>query len=108
MSESEFWTITPKYFAMRYRAYQKNQHAGWEQARMISFWIVKTVDAKNKFKKFEDLMRLPWEAPEKPKFERVAKAAMQEFSDEADEVLRIVNPAAYEAYMAGKAKQNQA
>ncbi len=108
MSEKEFWRSTAKYFAMRYRAWEQNQHAGWEQARMISFWVVKTVDAKKRFKKFEDLMRLPWET-KTPKLKPVDPEAMQKFSDEADEVLKVLNPEAWEAYQKGKAaKENPA
>lgn len=87
---------------MRYRAYLENKHDGWEQARMISFYIIKTVDSKDKYKNFKDLIRLPWEE-EKRKAKPLDTASMQKFSDEADELLKQINPAAYAAYMAGKA-----
>lgn len=62
MSESEFWDSTPRYLSARIKAATEAEQRQWERVRLSAFFTVKTVDAKNKFKNPEDLLRFPWEA----------------------------------------------
>jgi len=90
MTEREFWSSTPRWLAARQTAYQRAQQAEWERTRIGAFYIVKTVDSKNRFKKPEDLFKFPWE---QPKAEAVQSAPLtaqeqadfEKFSREADE-----------------------
>ncbi len=103
MSEAEFWDCTPIYFSLRRKAWLDNRPM-MEAARFISFHMIKTVDSKNKFKRLTDIVRFEWDG-EPVKFEPIDQAELDKFSAEADEALKILNPAAYEAYMAGKQKK---
>lgn len=99
MTEAEFWRTTPRYFAMRKRAWDEAQHVAWEHARFISFHAIKS-DPKDKIRRLTDIVRFPWESePVQIPFDH---ESADKFSDEADEFLKKINPAAYEAYMAGK------
>lgn len=106
MCEREFWDATPRWLAIRYRAWSEGQRAGWEQARFLAFYVVKTVDAKNKVKRITDIAKFDWDEPRKPNLQPQSAAEMQQFSDDADEFLKQVNPAAYARYMEGKKAQN--
>lgn len=88
---------------MRHEAWHENQQSGWEQARMISFYVLK--GANYKVNKFQDVIVLPWEPEPGAAFPPADPEEMQKFSDEADKVYKMMNPAGYEAYM--KAKQQK-
>lgn len=107
MSENEFWDATPAYFYAREAAAYEAIKTGWEQTRFLAYVMAKTVDTKKRIKRPADLLEFPWDGKaRKTKFKRISMADLQQFSDEADEVLRITNPAAYAAYMAGKQQQH--
>lgn len=71
---------------------------------MISYFIVKTVDSKNKIKRPQDLMRFDWEQPRFKKLTEKDKDALRKFDEEADLILKKTNPEAYAKYMEGKHK----
>jgi hypothetical protein len=73
----------------------------WEQTRFISYTMYKTVDSKNKIRKPSDVCKFPWEQ-DIPQFVPQTKEALQFFSDEADEILRITQPEVYKVYMEAK------
>lgn len=102
MTEREFLFATPRWFAARQKAWTERVQRDWEQARFVGYWMVKTVDAKNRIRSPEKLMRFPWEEVEKVEFAPITKEELDRFSDEADEILKKTNPAAYERYMATK------
>lgn len=101
LSQEEFWNTTPRYLDARRKAYESISHAAWEQARFVAFFVVKTVDSKNRFKNEQSLVRFPWEQKEDdlpmPTEEEWKKA-----DEELDNALKVLNPKAYEAYMKGK------
>jgi hypothetical protein len=101
MSENEFWESTPRYLSARLKALEMSQQQEWERARYISFHVIKTVDAKGKFKKPDSLGKFPWEV-KNIKYTHYSISDLDEFSKEADEILKKTNPEAYAAYMAGK------
>lgn len=104
MTEQEFWNSTPRYLDARRKAYEKNQQYGWEQARFISFYVVKTVDAKNKIKNEQDLAMFPWdEKPKESELKPLTDAEWDKIDEEMDAALKVLNPKVYEEYMAGKA-----
>lgn len=102
MSEQEFWLCTPRYLSACQKAWEEAQQSEWERARYVAFYVVKTVDSKNRFRRMQQLTRFPWEAG--PVFPKMSAAEMQRFDNEADEVLRKTNPELYALYMAGKQK----
>lgn len=101
MSELEFMDTTPRWLAARYAKWAECQRTTWEQTRIISFWIVKTVDSIGSPR---DLMPFDWD--EKPPAMEFDKESAARFDSEADEFLKKVNPKAYEAYMQGKQHAN--
>jgi hypothetical protein len=104
--EREFWLSTPRYFAARQKAWQEQYRLGWEQARFLAFFVIKTVDSKRRVKRFSDIAKFPWEK-NTAVFAKQSREQLQKFSDEADEVLRLTQPEAYKAYMeAKKAAEN--
>jgi len=103
MSEQEFWDCTPRYFAMRRKAWLQNRQI-MEAARFVAFHVIKTVDIKSRFTKLTDIVRFEWEPA--PQFEPWDKEEMEKFSEQADKALEKLNPAAYAVYMAGKKKKN--
>lgn len=102
MSEAEFWESTPRYLAARQKACQVREQGEWERARYIGFWVVKTVDAKNKFKRFSHLTEFPWEKPKAVQFTPLTDEEAAQIDEEMDAALKVLNPKAYEIYMAGK------
>lgn len=106
MTEGDFWDCTPRFMAASIKALEEDHRRGWEMSRYVAFHAIKPGDHKNRLKKLTDLGRFPWEYRPAPKFTPEDIKSMGEFSDEADEILKKTNPAAYEAYMAGK-KQTQ-
>lgn len=105
MTEREFWESTPRYLSAKIKALESSQRLSWEQSRYIAFHAIKVGDSKNRLKRLTDLGKFPWEMTVK-KFEPITRDEHDKFSDEADEVLRLTNPAAYEAYIKGKIKGN--
>lgn len=99
MSESEFWDSTPRYMSAKIRALESAQRLAWEQSRYIAFHAIKPGDHKNRLKKLTDLGKFPWE---RTVFVKQTREEYDSFNDDADEVLKVMNPGAYEAYMAGK------
>jgi hypothetical protein len=90
MTEAEFWSGTPRYFAARRKAWIGTEERAWERARFVAFFVVKTVDSKNKFRKFADLCPFPWEAEKRPQFAPLTPEEIEEmekFSREADELM---------------------
>lgn len=107
MSESEFWDSTPRYMAAKVFAYEQGQQTAWEQTRYISFHAIKAADGKNRIKKPSDLGKFPWERPKPRKLTKTDIEQLNKFDNEADDVLKKTNPAAYEAYINAKnAKSN--
>jgi len=52
-----------------------------------------------------DIILFPWDATPEPLFQPISEAELKPFSDEADEVLKKTNPAAWEAFMKAKAEK---
>lgn len=105
MPEHEFWCTTPRYFFKRFEQWQNHSNEAWEQARMISFWVVKTVDSKNKFRLYSDLIEFSWD--EKAEITPQSEEERQQFSEEADKVFAELYPEAYAKILeAQKAQQN--
>lgn len=71
----------------------------------MAFHVIKTVDTQNDYRTVTDIILFPWDAIPEPLFQPVSEAELQPFSDEADEVLKKTNPAAWEAYMKAKAEK---
>lgn len=105
MTETEFWHSTPRYFRARQRAQIERFRTGWEQSRFLAFNVVKTVDSENYFRRVTDIILFPWDATPEPLFQPISEAELKPFSDEADEVLKKTNPAAWEAFMKAKAEK---
>jgi len=105
MTETEFWHSTPRYFRARQRAQIERFRNGWEQSRFLAFNVVKTVDSENYFRMVTDIILFPWDATPEPLFQPISEAELKPFSDEADEVLKKTNPAAWEAFMKAKAEK---
>lgn len=101
MTETEFWSATPRFMSAKVNALESERQLNWEQSRYIAFHAIKPGDHKNRLKKLTDLGRFPWE---KSAFIPQTAEELEAFSDEADEALRIVNPGLYELYMAEKLK----
>lgn len=104
MSEVEFWDCTPSYFALRRRAWLDNRQQ-MEAARFVAFHVMRSVDTKGHLKRLTDIIRFEWDEPGF-EFEPIDKEELEKFSAEADEALKILNPAAYERYMAGQQKKS--
>lgn len=92
MSESEFWNSTPRYYSARVKAASEAQQREWERARLISFFVVKTVDSKDKFKQPQNLMEFPWETNEKAKtleeqWNALDPEVIRRFNQDSDKIL---------------------
>ena len=106
MAEAEFWECPPRYFMRRRKAYLQNRN-GMEEARFISFWVMKAAGAK--IRRVTQLAKFPWDVVQRTvKLEAWDSPEMLKFDREADEALRILNPEAYEAYMEGKRQRELA
>lgn len=91
MSESEFYETSPRFFAARQRAWQRQQQEGWEQARYIGWLCIQPhIDTKRRIK-ITDLGRFPWEELKKPVFEPVDKAKMDKFRQDAIAIIERRN-----------------
>jgi len=101
LSQEEFWNTTPRYLDACRRAYESNFRSGWEQARFVAFFVVKTVDSKNRFKSEQSLVRFPWEVKEDD-LPVPTEQEWQKVDEEMDEALKVLNPKVYEEYMKGK------
>lgn len=101
MCEQQFYHTTPAHF-MRLRKAWLDNRQGMEEARFLAFYMLKTVDPKNRLRRFTDVHRFPWEKAQIIEFEPITKEELDRFSDEADEVLKKTNPKAYERYLATK------
>jgi hypothetical protein len=64
MSQTEYLNTTLAYLFQRHKAFEESAKGHWERARQICFFVVKTVDYKNRIKKPEDVFRLPWDKRE--------------------------------------------
>lgn len=104
MTEDQFWNCTPRFMAAKLKALESVQQLSWEQCRYIAFHAIKPGDHKNKLKRLSDLGKFPWETM--PDFAPVSREDWDDFSDEADETLKAINPALYAQYMAGKLNRN--
>lgn len=102
MSQDEFWNSTPKYLDARKRAYEQHQQLAWEQARYVAFFVIKTVDSKNKFKDEQSITLFPWEKRKKHELELPTEEEWNKVDEELDNALKVLNPEAYERYMAGR------
>lgn len=100
MSEAEFFDCTPAHFMRRRRAWLQNRH-GLEEARFIAFHVMKAGGFK--IRRLTQICRFPWDViVPSVKLEPWDSPAMIEFSEAADRALAVLNPKAYEEYMAGK------
>lgn len=106
MTEAEFWSTTPRYFAARLTAWNEARKRDLRDLRSTHFYIVRAAGAK--VASPEHLYRFEWERARAVEFEPVDQAVLDRFSDEADEALRLTNPEMYEKYMAAKAAMNNA
>lgn len=108
MSEAEFWDSTPRYFAARVKAFVENRQ-GMEEARFVAYYVMKTVDPKNRYKRLTQIVKFPWEkALRTVKLEDWDSPEMLKFDEEADKALAILNPEAYAQYMEGKRQRELA
>lgn len=90
MSESEFWECTPRYYAARVKAVSEAEQREWERARLVSFFVVKTVDAKNKIRQPHNLIKFPWENMEESLEEQwnaLDPDVLAKFNADADKIL---------------------
>lgn len=98
MSEAEFWYSTPRYFFARQDAEIKRQQADMERARFIAFYIVKTVDGKDRYKTPLDVCRFDWDRDGEggrlrtleEEWAELDPEVLAKFSQEADEFLEQV------------------
>jgi hypothetical protein len=105
MAEADFWGCTPRYFMRRRKAFLQNRN-GMEEARFVSFNVMKAAGAK--IRRVQQICRFPWDVVERRvKLEAWDSPAMLKFDREADEALKILNPEAYAKYMEGKAAREQ-
>lgn len=99
MSESEFWMSTPRYLEAKRKAHAETVYLGWEQARFVAFFVLKTV---RKIKRFTDVCKFPWERATQPQFVKQSIEQLKAFDAEADLILKQTQPEAYARYMAAK------
>lgn len=97
MSEAEFWSSTPRWFAARRAAWVRQQQAEWERVRLVAYYTVKTVDTKHCVKSPEGLLQFPWEKRQAPRkkekpLSAEEQAAIEKFSREADEWYYSMHP----------------
>jgi hypothetical protein len=102
MTESEFWMSTPRYLEARRKAHAETVYLGWEQARFVAFFVLKTVDSKRKIKRFTDVCKFPWERATQPQFVKQSIEQLKQFDAEADLILKQTQPEAYARYMAAR------
>lgn len=90
MTEAEFWASTPRYFFAMCDAVEAERLERMEETRLLAFYMVKTVDTKNRIKTPRDLFRLPTES-EPPTaaemWKQIDPAAMDRFNKFADTAL---------------------
>lgn len=105
MSEAEFFDCTPAHFVRRRRAWLENRN-GMEEARFIAFHVMKAGGFK--VRRLTQIAKFPWDVVQRRvQLEPWDSPAMVEFSEAADRALAVLNPKAYEEYMAGKkAREN--
>ena len=100
LSEDQFFDCTPVYFMRRRRAWLQNRN-GMEEARFIAFHVMKA--GGYKVRRLTDIVKFPWDVVvRRVHLEAWDSPAMKQFDEEADRALAVLNPAAYEKYMAGK------
>lgn len=90
MSEAEFWASTPRYFFARCDAVQDKRVEEMERTRLLAWYIIKTVDVKDKYKTPQDLFPLPGESKIETMADMWAKidpAALEKFNTGADKAL---------------------
>lgn len=93
---------TPRYLEARRKAHAETVYLGWEQARFVAFFVLKTVDSKRKIKRFTDVCKFPWERATQPQFVKQSIEQLKTFDEEADLILKQTQPEAYAKYMAAK------
>lgn len=93
---------TPRYLEARRKAHAETVYLGWEQARFVAFFVLKTVDGKRKIKRFTDVCKFPWERATQPQFVKQSIEQLKTFDEEADLILKQTQPEAYAKYMAAK------
>lgn len=105
MAEADFWDCTPRYFMRRRRAFLQNRN-GMEEARFISFWVMKAAGAK--IRRVTQIARFPWDVfTPSVRLEAWDSPAMLKFDEEADKALAVLNPEVYAKYMEGKRAREQ-
>ena len=103
MTEQEFWDSTPRYFMIRCRTALQQRRRKLEDLRFTAFYTLLAGGVK--LREYTDVCRFEWEPA--PEFDPVPQEELDAFGGEADEILRITNPKAWEAYMAAKQTQTQ-
>lgn len=93
---------TPRYLEAKRKAHAESVYLGWEQARFVAFFVLKTVDSKRTIKRFTDVCKFPWERTTQPKFEKQSIEQLKAFDEEADLILKQTQPEAYAKYIAAK------
>lgn len=104
MTQQEFWDATPYYFLLRCLTAIRQRRRQLEDLRFSAYFSL--LAGGNKLNQLTDVCRFDWDP--KPEFEPVTQEQLDAFADEADEILRITNPKAWEAYMAAKQEQTLA
>ena len=91
LSEREFWNSTFRYLQARAKARDRAAREQWEMVRFLAFYIIKTVDAKNKVRKPEDVMQFGWDEKKLrkslPPLSPEDLEALEAFGKEADVIV---------------------
>ena len=103
LKEDEFWSCTPRYLYALQKAKRDESRQSWEQSRYIGFWSLKAMGAK--VKRPEQLGKFPWEMRQVV-FPKQPIEDLRKFDEEADLILKMTNPEAYERYIKAKEAHN--
>lgn len=105
MMEQDFWDCTPRYFMRRRQAWLQDR-MGMERARFIAYHVMKA--GGYKVRRLTQIVKFPWDVVVRNVLlEPWDSEGMKKFDEEADRALAVLNPKAYEEYMAGKKAREQ-
>lgn len=83
-SESEFWDMTPRFFANAMKGYEARSRESWEIARIMTYKMVSVkFDRKKKAPTLADVWPMPWDK-KAPLGVRVSDEEMAERRARAD------------------------
>lgn len=83
MSENEFWDSTPRFLSAKLKAVESLQKLSWEQARFVAFF-----GSRAQGKSFQAFYKFEWE---RARFAQITQEELEQFSREADEVIRQIH-----------------